>query len=66
MERGIIFDNGSMRIVAKDSAQCKEDGATDYHVYAIDRDDFGGDYWRWIGKSGQDPRGVRFAQTSRK
>lgn len=62
--RGVIFDNGAVRVVAKPSKQY-EDG-TDYHLYATDRDDFGQDYWKWIGCSGQDPRGVRFAQQGRR
>lgn len=59
----VIFENTGIKIVEKPSKEMEE--KMEYHMYALDLDDFGNESWRWIGKSGINSHGERYAQRSR-
>lgn len=58
-----VFENEGIRIIQKPSREIE--GHYEYHVYALDVDDFKNESWRWIGKSGVNQFSERYAQRSR-
>jgi hypothetical protein len=59
----IVYENVGVRVTERPSKDC--DGHFEYHVYALDTDDFGAETWRWVGKSGVNEFAERYAQRSR-